>query len=65
MLQRRGLIEVALNKSAQERAEQLIDLALTNGADDFNDIVDEDTGVLLKVRWCHFDATTFYQVLFL
>ncbi|KIK03849.1 hypothetical protein K443DRAFT_676504 [Laccaria amethystina LaAM-08-1] len=48
MLQRRGLIEVALNKSAQERAEQLIDLALTNGADDFDDIVDEDTGVLLK-----------------
>ena len=66
MFQRRGLIEVALNKSAEERAEQLIDLALTNGADDFDDIADEDSvdvGVLLKVRWCHFD-TTFYQVLF-
>jgi transcriptional/translational regulatory protein YebC/TACO1 len=63
MFQRRGLIELALNKSAEERIEQLIDLALTNGADDFDDIVDEDTGVLLKVRWCHFD-TTFYQVHF-
>ncbi|KIK06464.1 hypothetical protein K443DRAFT_89016 [Laccaria amethystina LaAM-08-1] len=48
MFQRRGLIELALNKSAEERIEQLIDLALTNGADDFDDIVDEDTGVLLK-----------------
>lgn len=51
MFQRRGLIEVALNKSAEERAEQLIDLALTNGADDFDDVVDEDSvdaGVLLK-----------------
>lgn len=62
MFQRRGLIEVALNKSAEERAEQLIDLALTNGADDFDED-SVDAGVLLKVRWCHSD-TTFYQVLF-
>ena len=57
---------MTLNKSAEERAEQLIDLALTSGADDFDDIVDEDSvdaGVLLKVRRCHFD-TIFYQVLF-
>ena len=66
MFQRRGLIEVVSNKSAEECAEQLIDLALTNGADDFDDVADEDSvdaGVLLKVRRCYFD-TTFYQILF-